>query len=94
MLFPLGDDNSQRHITPFVTWTLIAINILVFLYQLTDESFTYGFSVIPAEITRGVDLIGPAVYSRGQMVQAPQTPGPTPIYLTLLTAMFMHGGFM
>ncbi|MEP7274111.1 MAG: rhomboid family intramembrane serine protease, partial [Acidobacteriota bacterium] len=45
-------------------------------------------------ITRGVDLIAPAVYSRGQMVQAPQTPGPTPIYLTLLTAMFMHGGFM
>lgn len=94
MLFPLGDDNSQRRIVPLVTWTLIGINIMVFVYQLMDESFTYGYATVPYEITHGVDLISPALYSRGQMVQAPQTPGPTPIYLTLFTSMFMHGGFM
>jgi len=94
MLFPLGDDNSQRRITPIVTWTFIAINVLVFLYQLSDEGFTYGFSTVPFEITRNIDLVSPALYSRGQMVQAPQTPGPNPIYLTLFTSMFMHGGFM
>ncbi len=94
MLFPLGDDNSQRRITPLVTWTLIGINVMVFVYQLMDEPFTYGYSVVPFEITRGIDLISPGISARGQMVQAPQTPGPTPIYLTLLSAMFMHGGFM
>jgi len=94
MLLPIGDDNSQRRITPFVTYTIVAINVLVFLYQLSDESFTYGYSVVPFEITHGVDLIGPAVMSRGQMVQPPQVQGPSPIYLTLFTAMFMHGGFM
>lgn len=94
MLFPIGDDNSERRITPYVTYTLIAINILVFVFQLTDESFTYGFSVVPFEITQGVDLISNALYVRGEMVQAPQAPGPSPIYLTLLSAMFMHGGFL
>ncbi len=94
MLFPLGDDNSQRKITPFVTYTLVAVNILVFIYQLMDERFTYGYSVVPFEITRGVDLINQAIFVRGQMAQPPQTPGPSPIYLTLISAMFMHGGFM
>ena len=45
MLFPLGDDNQSRTITPYVTYFLIGTNILVFLYQLMNESFTYGYSV-------------------------------------------------
>lgn|SRR5678815_4543959 len=95
MLFPLGDDNSSRTITPYVTWFLIAANILVFIYQLMNESFTYGYSVVPYEITHGIDLIGPGGYNRaGEMVKPPQTAGPTPIYLTLLSSMFMHGGYM
>jgi membrane associated rhomboid family serine protease len=95
MLFPLGDDNRSRTITPYVTYFLIGANILVFLYQLMDESFTYGYSVVPYEISHGVDLIGEAGYNRsGEMVKPPQSPGPTPIYLTFLSAMFMHGGFM
>jgi membrane associated rhomboid family serine protease len=95
MLFPLGDDNSQRQITPFVNYALIAINVVFFIAQLADESFTYGYSTVPYEITNGVDLVSPAGYNRqGQMVTPPQTPGPWPIYLTLLSSMFMHGGFM
>ncbi|MBX3280577.1 MAG: rhomboid family intramembrane serine protease [Acidobacteria bacterium] len=94
-MFPIGDDNSDRRITPLVNYALIAANILVFLYQLADESFTYGYSVVPYEITRGVDLVGAAVYDRsGRMIAPPQAPGPTPIYLTFLSAMFMHGGLM
>lgn len=95
MLFPIGDDNSERQITPYVNYALIAANILVFLYQLSNEAFTYGYSVVPYEITRGVDLVGAALYDRqGQMIGPPQTPGPTPIYLTFISAMFMHGGIM
>jgi membrane associated rhomboid family serine protease len=92
MLLPLGDDNTMRHITPVVTYTMVGINILVFLYQMVDPGFTYAYSVIPYEITRGEDLVRP-VLLRG-VGEIPQAPGPTPIYLTFLTAMFMHGGFM
>lgn len=94
MLFPLGDDNSLRRSVPVVTWTLIAINFLVFFYQLSNDAFTYGYSVVPYEITHGVDLVNPAVINRrGQMLEAPNFPGPVPIYLTLFSAMFMHGGW-
>jgi len=96
MLLPIGDDNSMRRLTPFVNYTLIVINVVVFLYQLTNDAFTYGYSVVPYEITHnGVDLVSPARLDRlGRMIAPPQYPGPTPIYLTLLTSMFMHGGLM
>ena len=30
----------------------------------------------------------------GETVPIPQEPGPSPIYLTLLWSMFMHGGWL
>ena len=90
MLFPIGDDNSDRQITPVVTYGLIAVNVLVFLYQMTHPAFTNGYSYVPAEITRGEDLVGAFAVSGGRVQLAP---GPSPIYLTLLFAMFMHGGW-
>lgn len=88
MLFPIGDDNTGRHLTPVVTYVLIAINVLAFLYQMASPEFTYGYSVVPAEITRGEDIIGPV--REGVRLAK----GPKPIYLTLLSAMFMHGDLM
>jgi membrane associated rhomboid family serine protease len=65
-----------------------------FLIQLNSDAFTYGYSTIPAEITQGIDLTQTqSVTVDGQKVPIPQAPGPDPIYLTLLTSMFMHGGF-
>jgi membrane associated rhomboid family serine protease len=41
-----------------------------------------------------VDLVEPVFrQSGGQLVEVPQLPGPSPIHLTLLSAMFMHGGW-
>src|SRR5215510_2006561 len=90
MLFPIGDDNRDRRTMPYVTYLLIAINVLVFFLLQSSDAFTYGYSVVPKEITTGVDLIGP-VYIGGERLQL--YPGPSPIYLTLLWSMFMHGGF-
>ncbi len=91
MLLPVGDDNSDRRITPYVTYLLIALNIAVFvLLQLPSDAFTYGYAVIPLEILRGGDLVRPVATSVGVV---PQAPGPSPIYLTILSAMFMHGGW-
>src|SRR5215510_16615976 len=88
--FPIGDDNTERRLTPIVNYTLMAINLLVYLYQIGHPDFTYGYSVVPAEITQGRDIVG----------RVPGVPdlrlynSPSPIYLTLLSSMFMHGGLL
>jgi membrane associated rhomboid family serine protease len=94
-MFPIGDQNEPSKGPPLVTLAFIAINVAVFfLIQLQDEAFTYAYSAIPVEITKGIDLVEPvAVEAGGQEVVIPQEPGPDPIYLTLITSMFMHGGF-
>ena len=90
MLFPIGDDNSMRRTLPVVTWTLIALNVMVYLYQMSHPEFTYGYSVVPAEIMQGRD-IDDLVRVGGQGLRL--YGGPTPIYLTIFWAMFMHGGW-
>lgn len=93
MLLPISDDDRGITGPCWVTHAILVLNILFFAWQYTHPEFTYGFSVIPAEITGGVDLVEPVlVQMQGQEVPIPQIPGPTPIYLTLFTAMFMHGG--
>ncbi len=100
MIIPIGDDNSDRRITPVVNYVLIAINIVVFVFlqQLgSNPDFTYAFSTVPQEILSGQDIV-----TQDQVVQDPvsgsrfRLPGlrPTPIsvYITLITSMFMHGG--
>jgi len=100
VIFPLYDDNSDRTTTPIVNYTLIAINILVFVFlqQLgTNERLTYAFSTVPGEIITGRDirtpdrvLVDPAT---GQELLVPGLqPTPFSVYLTLLFSMFMHGG--
>ena len=92
-LLPIGDDNSDRLIRPYVTYALIALNIAVFvLLQLPNKYFTYSYSVVPYEILSGRDIVAP-IYVRALGGAIPQAPGPAPIYLTILTAMFMHGGW-
>ena len=59
-LFPLGDDNRDRQLTPYVNYVLLAINIAVFfLFQFGPggDSFTMAFSTVPKEIVTGQDLI-------------------------------------
>ena len=83
-MIPIGDTTRQRRRTfPVVTLLLILVNIVVFLYELSLGSgldqFIQGFGVVPAEITTGHDI---------------PPPSPSPIYLTLFSSMFMHGGFL
>src|SRR3954451_20804142 len=96
-MFPIGDDNSDRTTTPVVNYVIIGLNILVFVIfqQLgTNDSFTYAFSLVPREITQGVDLFGPQVIrdSFGHSAEIPQFATPLPVYFNFLSSMFMHGG--
>jgi membrane associated rhomboid family serine protease len=96
MVLPLGDVNTGRHITPIVTYGLIAANLAVWLFEMSaGENFVYGYSTVPFEITNGTDLVGPQrVEVGGQSVTVPHAEGPSPIQLTLLTSMFMHASWM
>jgi membrane associated rhomboid family serine protease len=83
-MFPLRDDNPTT-IFPFLTILLIAVNVLVFMYQLSlgpkgEEVFVYQYGAIPAV------LFGTQ--------QLPASIVTIPPYLSLVTSMFLHGGFM
>jgi membrane associated rhomboid family serine protease len=111
------DAESNNNRTIWVTWVLVILNMLAFLLQVTvGDPITYGFSLVPAEITTGRDIATPQdvkipvahhvgtktprgqintrVEVRQEWVTIPHHPGPWPIYLTLLTHMFLHGGLL
>lgn len=98
MLFPIGDDDRKLSKPAYVSIALIVINLVVFFFfqgMSTENAVTYGYSTIPAEISTGEDLVQTQVIQHeGESYRMPQAPGPVPIYLTLITSMFMHGGFM
>ncbi len=94
MIFPISDDDRHLLHPAWVSIGLLVANVALFLWQLVHPDFIYGWSVIPAEIVSGQDLVGTAVIEVGsQRLGVPQGPGPSPIYLTILSAMFMHGGW-
>ena len=98
MVFPISDDNTGRQRTPYVTWTLIALNVLVFVFLQglgTNERFTYSFSTVPQEIRTGEDVARDVTVVLGdERGTIPLQPTPGSVYLTLLTSMFMHGSLM
>lgn len=75
MFFPIGDVNVKGGYKPRLTYLLIAVNVLVFVYEFLlnpyqQAVFITEYGSIPAEITNGQD------------------------YHTLVTSMFLHGGWM
>lgn len=98
-MFPIGDDNSDRIRTPFVNYIFVGVNILVFLLLQqvgSNEQFTYAFSLVPQEITSGVDITGAQVIrdSFGNTGTVPHVATPLPVYFNFLSSMFMHGDVM
>lgn len=100
MIFPIGDDNSDRTTRPVINYLLIAVNVFVFVFLQglgSNDRFTYAFSTVPEEILTGKDMA-----TQGEVARDPLTgdtvrlPGlqhtPISVYITLLTSMFMHGG--
>jgi membrane associated rhomboid family serine protease len=102
MILPLGDENADRRTTPFVNYLLIALNILVFVVFQglgANEGFTLAYSTVPQEIITNEDVVTPPTTVRdpatGQRVTIPGLePTPIPVWLTLITSMFMHGSIL
>jgi len=81
---PLRDNNPTR-LTPYVTYGLIAANLLVFLYELTLapqqlNGFFHLAALVPRELT--ASFAGIPVNQ------------PVPEWTTLITSQFVHGGFL
>jgi membrane associated rhomboid family serine protease len=97
-MFPIGDQNEPGHGPAFITLAIIGLNLFVFvvLQQAgADNTFTYGWSAVPFEVSHGVDLLRPEpIAIGGQHILLPEAPGPDPIQLTLLSSMFMHAGWL
>src|SRR5215218_9098359 len=99
-MIPIGDDDSDRTRIPIINYLFIALNIFVFIFYQQwggDNSFTYSYSTVPAEIMSGHDIVTAPVWVQdplsGNNVQIPGLGiTPIPVWLTLLTSMFMHGG--
>ena len=98
MVFPISDDNTGRVRTPYVTYALIALNILVFVFLQgmgTNDRFTYAFSTVPQEIRTGDDVARDVAIEVGdERATIPLQPTPGSVYATLLVSMFMHGSLM
>jgi len=84
-MFPIGDDPHPEGTSRLVTLTLIVVNVLAFFLEVSRpspealQSFIQSWGVVPREYSAGRDL-APAI--------------PLPFWTTLLTSMFLHGGWM
>ena len=82
-MVPLKDENPIK-IIPYVTYILIAVNILVFIYELSLNStqldiFFHLFAVVPKELT--------ASFNGVNVHQG------VPEAVTPVTSQFLHAGF-
>lgn len=82
-MFPLYDENPTR-ITPYITYGLIGVNVLVFLHEFSlPESqlnqFLHLYAVIPRELS--------ASFAGIPVNQS------VPEWETLITSQFLHGGW-
>src|SRR5258708_38475814 len=96
MLLPIGDDDLGRLRPPVLVYLIIAINFAVFLLLQQvgsegGEEFTYGYLVIPYEITHNIDLVEPQRVAGVGVI--PEAAAPSPIWLTIFTSMLVHCGW-
>ncbi len=85
MFFPIRDENPSGTF-PLVTLAVIAVNVIVFLYELSlgesTNAFIQTYGVVPAR------LFGPGEGGAA----GPVLHGGAGAYFPFLTAMFLHGG--
>jgi len=83
-MFPLHDDNPTIRL-PVVTWIFMGVCVLVFIWQslLSEpaaQRVVYSLGAIPAVLFDRAELSPDLVW--------------VPTWLTVITSMFLHGGFM
>ena len=100
MFIPYRDDNPSI-LKPYVTYVIIALNIVIFLFQLSlnpraEYEFNLSYGLIPAKII-GVDnatIISDHELNLQRITRRPirLDAQPHSPFITIFTSMFMHGG--
>lgn len=92
MFLPLRDHNPTTHV-PWITLGLIAVNVVVFLRELGAGPDTHlllaRWGATPYELTHLDDLVG-----RVQGSGLVHVEGPPLLWVTAITSMFLHGGWL
>jgi len=91
---------AERLRTPYVTGAIIAANVLIFVFAQgwgQEWGTTYAYALIPEQIVEGADVVTPDRETvdplTGITFRRPGIPPtPVPVYLTLLTSLFLHRG--
>jgi membrane associated rhomboid family serine protease len=81
-MFPLRDENPTSRVI-WMTWLLLAANVAVFIYELRIQ-MTGGDQALSA-------FIDSFAFDPAALAASPGSPR---VWLTLLTAMFMHAGWV
>lgn len=99
-MIPLKDD-APRLGTPYITYSLLAINVVVFLFELLVGSggrqqldqFIFQFGLVPARVTvsmfNGGYVPWDLIYKLGTRFVPPAA-----AYLPIFTSMFLHGSWL
>ncbi|WP_353929136.1 rhomboid family intramembrane serine protease [Okeanomitos corallinicola TIOX110] len=83
-MVPLKDNNPTQ-ITPYITYGLILVNILVFLYEISlSPQALSGFLQLAAVVPRELSLSFAGI----------PVNQPVPELATLITSQFLHGGLL
>jgi membrane associated rhomboid family serine protease len=95
-MLPVGDEGAPPSYNfPIVNISIIVICIVVFLIQLmfgADQS-VLAYGTVPWEIMHGQDL-GPNFCPASICQGIPEQAIAFPVYITLLTSMFMHASWV
>jgi membrane associated rhomboid family serine protease len=88
---PISDETRAAR-TPWATYVLIGINVMAWLYELAlgVDAATFGYGAVPAWLLHGVRDGAVAIPRVGVFDVHQLVPWP----LTLVTSMFMHGGWL
>jgi membrane associated rhomboid family serine protease len=96
-IIPIGASPAPRRRFPFVNYALILVNIAVFVYELTlpdqGQCFTAQYSLIPSAILNGRP-VGPMFFAAHDGISGCTMSEPGLVYVTLITAMFLHAGLL
>ena len=84
MLLPIRDENPTRRF-PYLTIALLLINVAVFVVMLglpneaAVNTFFAQYAMYPHAVVTGIPVTANSI---------------EPVYLTIFTSMFLHGGFL